>query len=452
MDQELLQRHALLITHFDPKSPVAEAYRTLRTNVQFARMDRPGKVFVVTSPTLQEGKTMTTVNLALSMAQNGQRTLLVGANLRRPAIHRYFGIEREPGLSDILLGNAPWQECIRTVADFLMGRFEMEDLMAAPGLDNLHIIESGPIPANPSELLSSPALANFLREVRDHYDIVLIDTPPVLPVTDSAIVAGQADGVILVYQAGKVGRLVLKRAKVHLESARAHVWGVVLNDVQAEAAGYATYTHYYTHYYGEEGGPGGSRGWWRRAAAAVASHFGSSEREGDEGNPAPTVDERPRGAWVDEWAPAPRYRHLGAGIVLLLLLAALLAGLLSWRTGWLRAERGPTPEVGALAPTVAPSPPGGPTAPEAVAPRSDQSSRGIVVLGLTGALGGILLWLARGLTPTRRPSRYRHVGPAIVLLLLLVGLFAGLLSSRLGRLSPRPGPPSSVSDSSLPRS
>ena len=140
-----------------------------------------------------------------------------------------------------------------------MGRFEMEDIMASPGLDNLHIIESGPIPANPSELLSTPTMNQFLREVREEYDVVLIDTPPVLPVTDSAIVAGQADGVILVYQAGKVGRLVLKRAKAHLESARAKVWGVVLNDVQTEIAGYA-YSHYYTHYYGEETPGDSSRG------------------------------------------------------------------------------------------------------------------------------------------------------------------------------------------------
>ena len=101
MDPEALLSHALLITHFDPKSPVAEAYRTLRTNVQFARMERAGKVLVVTSPTLQEGKTTTIVNLALTLAQSGQRTLLVGGNLRRPSIHRFFGIEREPGLSDI---------------------------------------------------------------------------------------------------------------------------------------------------------------------------------------------------------------------------------------------------------------------------------------------------------------------------------------------------------------
>ncbi|PYN76703.1 MAG: hypothetical protein DMD97_10735 [Candidatus Rokuibacteriota bacterium] len=251
MDPEALLSHSLLITHFDPKSPVAEAYRTLRTNIQFARLERSGKLLVVTSATLQEGKTTTIVNLALTMAQSGQKTLLIGANMRRPSIHRFFGIEREPGLSNILVGSTPWRECIRTVADILMGRFEMEDIMAAPGLDNLHIIEAGPVPANPSELLSTAAMGEFLREVRDEYDVVLIDTPPVLPVTDSAIVGSQVDGVVLVYQAGKVGRLVLKRAKVHVENVGGKVWGVVLNDVKTEVAGYA-YTHYYTHYYGEE--------------------------------------------------------------------------------------------------------------------------------------------------------------------------------------------------------
>src|SRR5438874_1770070 len=128
------------------------------------------------------------------MAQNGQKTLLIGANMRRPSIYRFFGIEREPGLSDILVGNAQWRDCVRGVADILMGRFEMEDVMAAPGLDNLHIIEAGPIPPNPSELLSTTAMTEFLRAVAAEYDIVLIDTPPILPVTDSAIVAGKADG------------------------------------------------------------------------------------------------------------------------------------------------------------------------------------------------------------------------------------------------------------------
>jgi len=359
IDPEALLSHSLLITHFDPKSPVAEAYRTLRTNIQFARMERSGKVLVVSSPTLQEGKTTTIVNLALTMAQSGQKTLLIGANMRRPSIHRFFGIEREPGLSNILVGSAQWRDCIRTVADILMGRFEMEDIMAAPGLDNLHIIEAGPVPANPSELLSTPAMTGFLHSVRDVYDVVLVDTPPILPVTDSAIVASQADGVVLVYQAGKVGRLVLKRAKVHVENVGGKVWGVVLNDVKTEIAGYA-YTQYYTHYYGEETvvdprkerlqrvgdfvrnllhrGPRAeavaSADHDRAASSQAADSLGSSS----EATPAlePTDFDMP----TFRMFGSPKSKRLLMGAVVVALLAAL-GGLAGWRLGWFGGSQRP---------------------------------------------------------------------------------------------------------------
>jgi polysaccharide biosynthesis transport protein len=356
IDPEALLSHSLLITHFDPKSPVAEAYRTLRTNIQFARMERSGKVLVVSSPTLQEGKTTTIVNLALTMAQSGQKTLLIGANMRRPSIHRFFGIEREPGLSNILVGSAQWRDCIRTVADILMGRFEMEDIMAAPGLDNLHIIEAGPVPANPSELLSTPAMSGFLHSVRDVYDVILVDTPPILPVTDSAIVASQADGVVIVYQAGKVGRLVLKRAKVHVENVGGKVWGVVLNDVKTEIAGYA-YTQYYTHYYGEETvvDPRKDRlervrGFVRSLVhrgpraeaaavepAAVATHLAVAHAASEpalemETEPVALDALPPSGAWES--------RRLWMGAIVLALLAAL-GGLAGWRLDWFGGAQRP---------------------------------------------------------------------------------------------------------------
>jgi polysaccharide biosynthesis transport protein len=356
IDPEALLSHSLLITHFDPKSPVAEAYRTLRTNIQFARMERSGKVLVVSSPTLQEGKTTTIVNLALTMAQSGQKTLLIGANMRRPSIHRFFGIEREPGLSNILVGSAQWRDCIRTVADILMGRFEMEDIMAAPGLDNLHIIEAGPVPANPSELLSTPAMTGFLHSVRDVYDVILVDTPPILPVTDSAIVASQADGVVLVYQAGKVGRLVLKRAKVHVENVGGKVWGVVLNDVKTEIAGYA-YTQYYTHYYGEETvvDPnkdrlqrvrGFVRGLLNRGSRAEAAAIGADPSAEPHAEPhasggalasAPAVE--PDAFEMPTLASA-KSKRLVMGVVVVALLAAL-GGLAGWRLGWLGGSQRP---------------------------------------------------------------------------------------------------------------
>ena len=223
-----------------------------------------------------------------------------------------------------------------------MGRFEMEDIMAAPGLDNLHIIEAGPIPANPSELLSTSAMAEFLRAVSAEYDIVLIDTPPVLPVTDSAIVAGQADGVLLVYQAGKVGRLVLKRAKAHLESTRAKVWGVVLNDVQTEVSGY-NYTHYYTHYYGEETPSPRDRGVAQRVWDSIRSRVGAG------GGPAaairvsaPTLDGEGAPRRVAPTAAAegsarsrrrPRYRNAWVGVAVVGGLFGVLAVVAGWQLG-----------------------------------------------------------------------------------------------------------------------
>ncbi len=331
MDPEMLSRHALLVSHFDPKSPVAEAFRSLRTRIQFATMERPGKVFLLTSPTLQEGKTTTIVNLAITLSQAGQKTLLVGANLRRPSIHKFFGIDRDPGLTDVLVGNQRWEDCIRTVADILMGRFEMEDIMIAPGLDNLHILESGPVPANPSELLSTPQMAEFIRQVRQRYDIILFDAPPVLPVTDAAILGGQMDGVILVYQAGKVGRLALKRAKVQLESARATVWGVVLNDLGAEIAGYAPYHQYYTHYYGEEGA--GEEG--RQTPQGLPARLLSALKGLGSRKPSRPAEAAapPKAEAAKPAAKGRRPRQFWRGVTLLFVLVLLLAALLAWRLG-----------------------------------------------------------------------------------------------------------------------
>jgi hypothetical protein len=223
--------------------------------------------------------------------------------------------------------------------------------MASPGLDNLHIIEAGPIPSNPSELLSTAAMRDFLQAVSAEYDIVLIDTPPILPVTDSAIVAGQVDGVLLVYQAGKVGRLVLKRAKAHLESARAKVWGIVLNDLQTEVSGY-TYTHYYTHYYGEESGGDAPRGRTHRvlgflgslrgklgfggggtSAPAVTPGSATAAAPAVATAPAPATDVT-RSEDVASVAPwrrrLPSKRVVGVGI---LVASVLAGGIIAWLIG-----------------------------------------------------------------------------------------------------------------------
>src|SRR5262249_4123543 len=206
-------------------------------------------------------------------------------------------------------------------------------------------------------LLSTPAMAGFLHSVRDVYDVILVDTPPIMPVTDSAIVASQADGVVLVYQAGKVGPLVLKRAKVHVENVGGKVWGVVLNDVKTEIAGYA-YTQYYTHYYGEETvvdprkdrlervrgfvrnlvhrGPRAEAAAGEPAAGAT-THLGRAHAPT---GPGPGME--PERVAFDAPRPsgAVKSRRFWMGAIVLALLAAM-GGLGGWRLGWFGGAQRP---------------------------------------------------------------------------------------------------------------
>ncbi|MBZ0264572.1 polysaccharide biosynthesis tyrosine autokinase [bacterium] len=245
-----LASSARLVTHFAPKDPVAEAYRSLRTNLQFRSISRQIRTLVATSASLQEGKSTTLVNLAITLAQSGTRTLLVGCNLRRPTLYRIFGLEQEPGVTDIVLGRKKWQETIRTVTDIIMGEMGMESILMTPGMENLHIITSGGVPPNPSEMLASAKMKQFMEEASQEFDIVLFDVPPILPVTDAAILSNRADATLLIYRTGKVPRAALKRAKVQIESVGANVLGVVLNDLKADIAGYAGSHYYYGRYYG----------------------------------------------------------------------------------------------------------------------------------------------------------------------------------------------------------
>jgi len=242
---------ARLVTHFAPKDPVAEAYRSLRTALQFRSISRPIKTIVATSAALQEGKSTTLVNLAITMAQGGSRVLLVGCNLRRPTLYKIFGLEQSPGVTDIVLGRRDWQTIIRTVTDIIMGDMGMESILMTPGMENLHIITSGSVPPNPSEMLASENMKQFIMEAREEFDIVLFDVPPILPVTDAAVLANRTDATLLIYRAGKVPRAVLKRAKVQIEAVGATVLGIVLNDLKADLAGYAGTHYYYGRYYGK---------------------------------------------------------------------------------------------------------------------------------------------------------------------------------------------------------
>lgn len=238
-----------LITHYEPKSLVAEAFRSLRTNLQFVGKDKREKSFIVTSSFIQEGKTFNVVNIALSMAQAGEKVLLVEADLRRPTIHTTFGLTKEPGLTDYVLGNYHWKEVVNNITDVMLGEFEIEDILKTQGLDNLHIITAGANPLNAVEILRSARFREFLKEAYREYSFIFLDTPPIMPVADASEIAPLVDGVLLIYKVGKIGRGVLKRAKMTLDNVNAKVLGVVLNNVRPEVG--PDYFKYQTQYYYE---------------------------------------------------------------------------------------------------------------------------------------------------------------------------------------------------------
>jgi polysaccharide biosynthesis transport protein len=223
-----------LVCLYDEKSVLSEGFRSLRTNIQFASVERQAKTFLFTSAGLGEGKTTTIVNLALTMAQDGKRVLLVDADLRRPFVHARLGLERSPGLSDVLIGGVPWREALRTVTDLMIGLLGVDRIVNTPGIDLLNVMTSGHIPPNPAEYINSAKFLEVIKEMRDEYDVVLFDTPPILPIADAVMMSAKVDGVVLVYQVGRIGRSALKRAKFLVDHAQGKVLGTVLTNVRAE--------------------------------------------------------------------------------------------------------------------------------------------------------------------------------------------------------------------------
>jgi capsular exopolysaccharide synthesis family protein len=250
---EVVERNARLVTHFDPKSGLAESYRTLRTNIQFLLLEKHIKTLILTSSMPGEGKTTTTANLAMTFAQAGMRVLLIDADMRRAMQHNLFGLDKEPGLSDVILGNYEWPETIRTVADIIVGSMGMEAIMLTPGMDNLHIMTAGTTPPNPSELLGSQRMTDFIAQVREAYDLVMFDTPPVLQVSDATILGSKVEGLVLVYQVGKIARGSLMRSKKQLDHVKANILGTILNGLRPEMGDYGDYGYgTYSSYYGSD--------------------------------------------------------------------------------------------------------------------------------------------------------------------------------------------------------
>ncbi|WP_420121538.1 polysaccharide biosynthesis tyrosine autokinase [Nakamurella sp.] len=218
-------KRAPLIDRTKARSIRAEAFRQLRTNLQFVDVDRPVHSLVVTSSVPHEAKSTTATNLAVSFAESGRRVLLIEADLRRPRVADYLGLERSVGLTSVLTGAA-----------------SLDDAIQPWGATGMSFLASGPIPPNPSELLGSAAMASLLKSLRRSFDIMIIDTPPLLPVTDAAVTAKLVDGAVLVVRHGKTRRTQIHSALRSLRSVDARILGTVFNMVPIRGAdGYESY-------------------------------------------------------------------------------------------------------------------------------------------------------------------------------------------------------------------
>lgn len=206
-----------LITLTDPRSPASEAYRTLRTNLSFYSLDDPIRTLVVTSPTPNDGKSVTVANLAITMAQSGRRTILVDCDLRRPSLHSLFGVENDAGLTTMILHEEQGAPLLQT------------------GVDNLWLLPSGPLPPNPADLLGSRQVDRVIESLLEKADIVLLDAPPVVGFTDAAVLGARVDGVLLVLRSGRTRREHAERAKAQLERANVRVIGATLTDAPLES-------------------------------------------------------------------------------------------------------------------------------------------------------------------------------------------------------------------------
>ncbi|MBE7533472.1 MAG: CpsD/CapB family tyrosine-protein kinase [Ardenticatenaceae bacterium] len=207
-----------LITLTDPRSPISEAYRTLRTNLSFYSLDNPLRSLVVTSPAPNEGKSTTIANLAVTIAQSGRRTILVDCDLRRPSLHNLFGLKAEPGFTDLVLAD------------------KLELPLQPTGVENLWLLASGAKPPNPADMLGAKKVDQIIARLQEEADMVLFDAPPVMAVTDAAVLGAKVDGVLLVIQAGKTKRDHAERAKETLEKAKVRIVGATLTNAPKDSA------------------------------------------------------------------------------------------------------------------------------------------------------------------------------------------------------------------------
>lgn len=217
-----------LITHLNPRSPISEQYRTLRTNLQFSAIDQTLQTILVTSSGPGEGKSITIANLAVTYAQQSKKVLLIDADMRKPTVHYTFRLENIRGLSNLLIDE-----------------LNIDDVVNHSSIENLNVITCGPIPPNPAELLGSKRMERIVEEAKEKYDIILFDTPPVLAVTDAQILTNIVDGALLVIRSGETEHAAALKAKESLDQAKGKLLGIVLNDQQKNQTD--NYYYYYSH-------------------------------------------------------------------------------------------------------------------------------------------------------------------------------------------------------------
>ncbi|MEW5802924.1 MAG: polysaccharide biosynthesis tyrosine autokinase [bacterium] len=227
-----------LITLHKPKSSISEAYKGLRTSIMFSFSDAGSKTLLITSAIPGEGKTITSVNLALTMAQVGAKVVIIDADMRKPRLHQVLKVKNDKGLSSLLVG-----------------RCQIEEVIQKGPVQNLMVITSGHRPPNPSELLVSPHLEKILNDLKSRYDMIIIDSPPIVAVTDSVIISRLVDGIALVIHGGATNRDIIKQGRNLLQKANAHLLGAVINNIDlAKRSYYYNYKYYsYQYYSGDEG-------------------------------------------------------------------------------------------------------------------------------------------------------------------------------------------------------
>lgn len=214
-----------LITQLNPRSPISEQYRSIRTNIQFSAVDEAINSIIITSPGPSAGKSITAANLAVVYAQQGMKTLLIDADLRKPTVHYTFRLDNLVGLSSVLIGESTFEKAVERSS-----------------IDDLDILSCGPIPPNPAELLSSNRMKELIAQAEEYYDFVIVDMPPALAVTDAKIVSQIVDGTLIVLRSGLTEKEEAKKAYDMLNDGKTRILGSVLNDVEQTED---TYYYYY---------------------------------------------------------------------------------------------------------------------------------------------------------------------------------------------------------------